>query len=289
MIGSLFAPALVGVAATAWLTRAACRAEPRARARRLHPRTRRLPQGVRDPLAARLARADLGMEPETALGWWALGVTVAAWCGLLVAPALLVPALLTGVVAGPVGLRLRAGHADRRLRADLPALLDHVVARLRAGGTVREAVEELAARPGPLAPDFGRMRARLGLGATFEDALAAWETERPLPAVGATAGALSLVARIGGSAATPLEGLAASLRADESAAGEARALSAQARMSAVVVGFAPVAYLVFTTATDPGATGALVGTTVGRLCLVAGLGLELAAAVWMRAIVGRAS
>ena len=58
-------------------------------------------------------------------------------------------------------------------------------------------------------------------------------------------------------------------------------------MSAVVVGLAPLAYLVFTTATDPGATRVLLGTTAGRLCLAVGFALEAAAALWMRAIVGR--
>ncbi len=277
----------VGLVLTVYLVRLATRTEPRARVRRLHPSARRLPEPVRRFVERRLQRADLDVGPEAALGWWGTGVLAVAWCALVLAPGLVVPACLGALAAGPLAVRLRAGHADRRARADLPVALDHVVAQLRAGGTVREAVEHLATRPGPLAPDFARLRARLALGATLEDALVAWGDERPVPGVGAAAGALALVAGVGGSAAAPLEGLAASLRADEAAAGEARALSAQARMSAVVVGLAPLGYLVFTTATDPGATGVLLGTTAGRLCLALGLGLEVAAAAWMRAIVGR--
>lgn len=278
---------LGGVLLTAYLARLAGRADQRARARRLRRGARRLPPPVRAVVGRELQRADLEVAPETALAWWGIGVVATGWCALVIAPGIVVPACLGALVAGPVGLRLRAGHADRRARADLPAVLDHVVAQLRAGGTVREAVEHLAERPGPLAPDFQRLRARLTLGATLEDALVAWGDERPLGGVRAAAGALALVAGVGGSAAVPLEGLAASLRADEAAAGEARALSAQARMSAIVVGLAPLAYLVFTTATDPGATRVLVGTTAGRLCLGVGLALEIAAALWMRAIVGR--
>lgn len=278
---------VAGAVLAAYLARSARRADPRARARRLRPSPRRLPPRVRAAVERPLRRADLDLSPETALGWWAIGTVAAAWCALVMAPGLVVPAALGALAAGPVGLRLRAGHADRRARADLPAVLDHVVAHLRAGGTVREAVEHLAERPGPLAPDLRRLRARLTLGATLQDALVAWSDERPLTGVGAAAGALALVAGVGGSAAVPLEGLAASLRADEAAAGEARALSAQARMSAVVVGLAPLAYLAFTTATDPGATRLLVGTTAGRLCLAVGLVLEIGAALWMRTILGR--
>lgn len=276
-----------GVLLSGYLARLAARADSRARARRIRPAARRLPPRVRTVIERELRRADLDLAPETALGWWTVGVVATAWCTLVLAPGVVVPAVLAALVAGPIALRLRAGHADRRARADLPAVLDHVVAHLRAGGTVREAVEHLADRPGPMAPDFQRLRARLTLGATLEDALAAWGDERALIGIRAAAGALALVAGVGGSAAVPLEGLAASLRADEAAAGEARALSAQARMSAVVVGLAPLAYLVFTTATDPGATRVLLGTTAGRLCLAVGLVLEGAAALWMRAIVGR--
>ena len=69
------------------------------------------------------------------------------------------------------------------------------------------------------------------------------------------------------------------------AVAEARALSTQARSSALVVGAAPLGYLVFASAVDARSLGALVGTTVGLVCLVTGLALEAAAAVWMRSIV----
>ena len=161
------------------------------------------------------------------------------------------PAVLGAVAGGPAVLALRAGHADRRARAALPGLLDHVVAQIRAGGTVSEALHTLSDRPGVLAPDLRRMSARLQLGAPLGDVLRAWADERPVSGVRAAAGALTLVTTVGGSAAGPLEGLAASLRADDAAAGEARALSAQARVSATVVGIAPLGYLAFSTMADP--------------------------------------
>ena len=119
-----------------------------------------------------------------------------------------------------------------------------------------EAVHALAGRPGPLASDLRRMSARLRLGAPLVDALGAWADERPVAGVRAAAGALTLVTTVGGSAAGPLEGLAASLRADDAAAGEARALSAQARVSAAVVGLAPLA---LPRVLDDGGSGVVAG------------------------------
>ena len=65
---------------------------------------------------------------------------------------------------------------------------------------------------------------------------------------------------------------------------EAHALSAQARLSAVVVGAAPLGYLAFSAMVDPRAVTALIDTGVGRVCLVVGLGLEGLAALWIRRI-----
>ena len=79
-----------------------------------------------------------------------------------------------------------------------------------------------------------------------------------------------------------------SLRQRLDAAAEARALSSQARLSAVVVGAAPLGYLAFSSFVDRRAVGVLVGTGVGRVCLVVGLGLEALAALWIRRIVGGA-
>ena len=91
---------------------------------------------------------------------------------------------------------------------------------------------------------------------------------------------------MGGRAADALDRLASSLRDRLDAVAEAQALSTQARLSAIVVGAAPLGYLVFASLVDARSVTALVGTGVGRVCLVVGVALEALAAVWMRRIVG---
>jgi tight adherence protein B len=81
-----------------------------------------------------------------------------------------------------------------------------------------------------------------------------------------------------------LEGLGESLRARDAAVKEARALSAQARVSAIVVGGAPLAYLAFASAADPASLDLLLTTGAGRACLVAGLVLEALGAWWMHVL-----
>ena len=66
---------------------------------------------------------------------------------------------------------------------------------------------------------------------------------------------------------------------------EARSLSAQARLSALVVGAAPAGYLVLSSLADPRSITDLVATPTGRVCFALGLVLETLAVLWMRRIV----
>ena len=108
--------------------------------------------------------------------------------------------------------------------------------------------------------------------------------EQPRPEVAAVAAALQVTAGAGGPGASALEGLAAGIRDRVDAAAEVAALSAQARLSAIVVGSAPLASLALSLLADRRVAPTLVMTADGRACLLTGLVLEALAAVWMRRI-----
>ena len=277
--------AVLGLVATIGLGLAARRAPALDRARRLRVRSRlRLPAPARDRLAVALARADVDLSPDDAVRLWLLATIVGSGLATAISPIAAAPVGLGLLAGAPATLWWARGRADARVVQALPATLERVSAALRAGATVGESLGDLAHGSGPLAPDLGRVTARARLGVGLGDTLARWADERPLPGVQAVSGALALAVGIGGACASALEGLAESLRAREAALREAHALSAQARMSAVVVGSAPIAYLTFVSLTDPGSVDLLVGTDAGRVCLLVGVTLEALAALWMRAL-----
>ena len=176
---------------------------------------------------------------------------------------------------------------DAGIVAALPDLLERVAGGLRAGAAPLGAIAEAAGGtdlPEPLAADLARVVRRAeedGLTAAIE----CWAGERPLPPVAATAAALEVAVGAGGPAAPALDGLAVGLRDRHDAAAEVAALSAQARLSAIVVGGAPFASLGLSLLVDPRMAPTLIGTAPGRACLLAGIALEGFAALWMRRIV----
>jgi tight adherence protein B len=171
--------------------------------------------------------------------------------------------------------------------AALPDVLERVAAGLRAGasplGALTDAAEG-ADLPDPLAADLARVAGRAG-DEGIAAALDRWAGERRLPAVAAAAAALEVATTAGGPAAPALDGLAAGLRDRHDAAGEVAALSAQARLSAIVVAAAPVVSLAISLLVDPRVAPTLVGTAPGRACLLAGIASEVLAGLWMRRIV----
>jgi len=269
------------------LWRTARRAESASRLRRLTPRARwHLPARARVLLARALADAEVDVEPEAAVELWGVALVALALLTSSIAPALVPFAALAVIVGGPVALRVARARRERRFAAALPRALEQVAAELRGGGTVGEAVERLARTDSPVARDLRRVVGRIRLGLGSSDALAAWPLEHATPGTRAAAGALAVATTMGGRSADALDGLAASLRHRLDAEAEARALSAQARLSAVIVGVAPLGYVVFAGVVDPTSVAALVGTGVGRVCLVLGLGCEALAALWIRRILG---
>jgi tight adherence protein B len=76
--------------------------------------------------------------------------------------------------------------------------------------------------------------------------------------------------------------VAATLRDRLAVAGEVRALSSQARMSAWVIGLAPLAFGGFTIATDPRNGQFLFHTPLGLALLAAGIVLDGLGWLWMQ-------
>jgi tight adherence protein B len=278
---------IVGTALAAWF---AHRARRYAVADRLRLPTkgtsRRVPAWLHVRVAAALDAAAVEVTVERALSTWMWSVTVAGVLGFGVGgPQIALGLAMLAGIGAPVAVWSMHERRGRLIAAVVPETLERVASELRSGGTVATAISAVASAGGPLAPDMARVDTRVRLGASLVEALGAWARERSVVGVDAAAGALAMCSSVGGRAADALEGLATSLRDRLGVAAEARAMSSQARMSAVVVGGAPVAYIAWSAIVDPHGLQVLTGTGFGRVCLVLGIGLEALGGWWMRSIV----
>jgi len=231
-----------------------------------------------------LARADVDLDGRRVLdGWLAAAAVGTAMAVVLGGAALAVVVAAVSVSAVPIGLHLQRDRADRRLEAALPEALDAIARSLRSGASLRQAVRDGASGiGGVLGTDLRRVVAEIDDGVPLADALDGWRRRRPLPGVRLVTAALSLGATTGGASARAVDGLSQTLRTNAAITAEVRALSSQARLSALVIALAPIGFTVVAASADPRVARFLLRTPAGLLCLAVGLGLDAIGALWMR-------
>jgi len=189
-----------------------------------------------------------------------------------------------------VGRRWRSRATGARGGDGLPALLEDVARGVRAGSSLRQACAEAAAALGdPAATGLATAVADAGRGQPLAGAFTTWAAATTAPEERLAAGALALAATAGGPQARAVDGVATTLRERRAVTAEIRAQSAQARLSAVVIGALPAVFLVWAVATDRRTAAFLVAGPAGWACLGAGLGLELVGAIWMRRLLREAA
>jgi tight adherence protein B len=188
-------------------------------------------------------------------------------------------------VVGRVVDRALAARRARQLDRALPFALDDVARSLRSGASLRMALIEASTRAsGVLGADLARLAGELDDGNALHDALAQWEVRRPVRSVRLAVAALSLAAETGGASARAIDGVAATLRVNLGIAGEVKALASQAKMSALVIVLAPVAFTALAASADHRTARFLVATPFGLACLTGGLLLDALGWAWMRRI-----
>ena len=197
------------------------------------------------------------------------------------------------VRSGVIQVRIRPlGDVRRKVTVDeqLPEALESIARSLRAGASLPMAVAEVGrALPAPVGEQLLEIAGNAARGRSLVVSIDEWAQRTSGESVGLVAAALSLAAEVGGAAARSLDGVADTLRDREAARREVRALSTQARASALVIGLGPVAFAFIVLVTDPSSAAFLVSSPIGFVCLASGVALDALGAVWMRAIVRRAA
>lgn len=240
---------------------------------------------------ASLARAGVEGDPRR----WArvaagavLVAMAAAWSRAGAAGAVVAGALV--VVGGLGGLRACADVGHRRADVHLSDLLEHTSRNLRAGLDLVTSLEAAAAAiDGLHGPEVTAVVVRARRGASMLDALAPWEAAHARPPVRLVVSALEVASITGGARARALDGVAATLRARQAVAAEARALASQARASAAVLVALPVVVAVLGSAADPRLARTLLGTPIGLGCVAGAAALDGVGAWWMQRVVAEAS
>jgi tight adherence protein B len=189
-----------------------------------------------------------------------------------------------GGVAVPVLMRRRAeARRAERAESQLAGAISAIADGLRSGRSLAQAVAFAAGEVGaPVGPALREVADRSALGVPLTRSLHRLAEALPGPDARIVVGVLGLHHRTGGDLPSVLEQLARTLRERRAAAREVRSLTAQARLSGAILGFLPIGFFLFLSATSRSDIAAAYHSTTGAIAIGLGLAMQAAAFVWIR-------
>lgn len=234
-----------------------------------------------------LDRAGIDLRPaEYVVLSASLGVTVMIFAYAVLGP-LGAAAALAFAVAGPK-LLLRALAKRRRdaFADQFEGTLQIISGSLRAGYGLMQAVSTVGSESeSPTREEFGRVVVENQLGRSVEDSLRAMAERMDNDDLRWVVDAIDIQYEVGGNLAEVLDTVAETIRDRSQIHRQVRALSAEGRLSAVILIGLPFALAAMIAVVSPDYLADLTGTTLGRIMIGVALVLIGIGAMWIRRIV----
>lgn len=157
---------------------------------------------------------------------------------------------------------------------------------LRTGYSFMQAIEMVSREMlPPISAEFGRMLKEMNLGVPTEDAMNNMAKRVDSDDLDLVITAVLIQRQVGGNLAEVLDNIAGTIRERVRIKGQIKTLTAQGRMSGIIVGLLPIAMLLMLQVLNPGYSNILFTHPTGQLMLGAAVGGQLLGIVAIQKIV----
>jgi tight adherence protein B len=244
-------------------------------------------RGLLSGVNSTLEQANIPMSPgEAILGMFGLAAVGGIFVGIFNGPLVGLIAFLVFLLVIVFLIRFTGAREKRKFEKQLPDTLTLMSTSLRAGYSLLQATEAVASEaPDPTAREFGRAIAEARLGVTVSDALNGIVDRTQSDDFEWAVMAIEIQREVGGNLAEVLQTVGDTMRARNRLKGEIRALTAEGRISAFVLGSLPFAMALFLWTTNRDYLQPLFDETFGRIAIAAGLLLMAGGVYWLKKIV----
>jgi tight adherence protein B len=211
---------------------------------------------------------------------------------LLLVTFLLTRNWLIALPAAPIGYFLPRWYVSRRRRqrqarinGQLEEMLTLVANSLRSGYGLLQSFEYASRQiPSPLADELKRMLQEANLGAGAEAAIEALANRIASPDMEMVVTAITIQRTVGGNLAQTLDNVAYTMRERDRIRGEIKTLTAQQRMTGVIIGALPIFVGVIMFAMNPDYMTPLFTETAGKILLLVAAAMEAAGVFLIRSM-----
>jgi tight adherence protein B len=244
-------------------------------------------RGLLSGVNSALEQANIPISPgEAVMGMFGLsavgGILVAIFNGTIAGVIAFAVFLLISVFL----IRFAGGREKRKFENQLPDTLTLMSTSLRAGYSLLQATEAVSSEsPNPTAREFGRAIAEARLGISVTDALQGVVDRTKSGDFEWAVMAIEIQREVGGNLAEVLQTVGDTMRARNRLKGEIRALTAEGRISAFVLGSLPFFMALFLWTTNREYLQPLLDETFGRVAIAIGVLLMAGGIFWLKKIV----
>lgn len=240
-------------------------------------------------LKARLVQADWSISVQTFI---LICVGFAAVCGGIAFMFKLSPLLFIGLTIGvgfglPVKILLMAiSRRQKKFTSHFADAMDIIVRGVRTGLPLNDCLKIIAHEsPEPLKGEFLRVVEAEGLGIPIEVCLERMYERMPLSEVNFFSTVLNIQKTTGGNLGESLSNLSNVLRGRKMLREKIKSFSAEAKMSAIIIGFLPIGVMILITIAAPDYMTELYTTPTGHRNLMIAAGMMVAGTVIMRKMI----
>jgi tight adherence protein B len=171
---------------------------------------------------------------------------------------------------------VKVRHRLKRFNAQLPDALDLLSSSVKGGQSLNSAVQNVADEmPDPVGDEFKILADELTFGVAFDAALRHLMTRVNSPDVRFLATALMIQKETGGNLSEVLDGLQKTIRERFRILGQVKTLTAQGKLSGLIVGLLPVALCAFLYFANPEYMRKLFNPGLGRWLVIIAVSLQM--------------
>ena len=228
-------------------------------------------------LERRLKQAGLNWRPgEFTAAWAAAAIVLAAAGGLLMGPLAAAAGLLLTLAGGWLLLDILQKQRLRQFEHQLPDALMLIASSLRSGYGLLRSLQAIRdeMRP-PISAEFAVVLDETNVGLGLPDALLNLLQRVPLPDLDIAVTAILIQLDVGGNLAEVIEIVANTVRERQRIAGEVDTLTAEGKLSGVILFILPIVMAGVIMVLNPEYMSALFKTSMGHLLIFCGVGLEI--------------
>ena len=215
-----------------------------------------------------------------------VGIGVALVAALALGGIFFAAAVGACAVAYPAAAsRLRSRRDARRRDEQLPEAVAAIASGLRAGRSLSQALAYAAGEcSSPTSDDLLQVVEYEAMGMSIGDSLTTWVDAGGGQDLRLVASVLDHHRRSGGDLPAVLDRVADTLRERRTAARETRSLTAQARLSGIILGILPIGFFAFLSLLSPSDMAAALRAPAGMTAVGVGLVMQALAFLWIRQI-----